>query len=450
MPVRRLAALLILGLLIREIFSFWTGHPSDFEIWVRLGYAMTHGGDPYGILPPVPGLSFANVFSVDNASTIAYLPFWPLVTGLIYTIYSMVGLNDRFVYYFLLKQPVIFGDVALAYLLYSYVSSRKPGDRGFWVLLFWLFSPFTIIISGIWGMFDSIAISFLMISVESIGQFRRSFWTGLSIFAKSIPIIYAAPTTLMNRKKVKGLSAFVVAIGLPATLSVATFMIMGWSLSIVSMTLASTAGKGGWSMSVWDAFSYFNYLGLLPAVPPAVYGMLGLVWIPALVIFTWIAIRRFRTETDYGLLQALIVCTLAFLIFKAQITEQYALYLFALAAVDVTLWNPQRRRHLVATVVVAMIYLVMNNYFLVRFLSPVYPGFVSFESAMYSVIGPARYAINFLTGTSFTILNVRYLADVLTQGRTAVISSRFEEVDGLGSSVENTGDPMLGDRREVR
>jgi len=149
-------------------------------------------------------------------------------------------------------------------------------------------------------------------------------------------------------------------------------------------------------------------------VAQEVYGALGLVWIPALVIFTWIAIRRFRTETDYGLFQALIVCTLAFLIFKAQVAEQYALYLFALAAVDVTLWNPHRKRLLVATVVVAMIYLVTYNYFLVRFLSPVYPGFVVFESATYSMIGPAWYAINFLTGTAFTILNIRYLADVLT------------------------------------
>jgi hypothetical protein len=382
---------------------------------------MSHGGDPYGLLPPVPGLSFANVFSIDNTPTIAYLPFWPLITGLMYLIYSIVRLNNRFVYYFLLKQPAIFGDVGLAYLLYSYVSSRRLGDDGFWVLSFWLFSPFTIIISGIWGMFDSIAISFLMISAASIGQFRRSFWTGLSIFAKSVPIIYAAPTTLMNGKKVKCLSALVAAIGLPATLSAATFMIMGWPFPIVSSTLASTAGKGGWSMSIWSVFSYFTYLGLLPAVPSAVYGTLGLLWIPALVIFTWIAMRRFRTETDYGLFQALIVCTLVFLIFKAQVTEQYALYLFALAAVDVAIWNPQRRCLLVATVVVAMIYLVINNYFLVRFLSPVYPGFVDFESAMDSLMGPARYAINFLTGTVFTVLNIRYLADVLNgrpNGRT--------------------------------
>ncbi len=413
MFVRRLVALLVLGLLIRELFSFWTGHPSDFELWVRLGYWMNHGGNPYDTLPPVPGLSFANVFSVGNTPTIAYLPFWPLMTGLIYAIYSMFGFNDRFVYYFLLKQPAILADTALGYLLYSYVSSRKPDGGGFWVLSFWLFSPFTIIISGIWGMFDSIAICFLMISATAISQLRRSFWAGLAVFAKSVPIIYCAPITLRNRR-VQELPAFLAAIGLPVALSAATFMIMGWPLSIVSTTVASTAGKGGWSMSIWSGFFYFTYLGLLPSLPPEIYGALGLVWIPALVIFTWIAIRRFRTETDHGLFQALLVCTLAFLIFKAQVAEQYALYFFALATIDVALWNPRRKRLLVATVVVAMIYLVMNNYFLIRFLSPVYPGFVEFENGMYSMIGPARYAMNFLTGTAFTILNVSYLADVLT------------------------------------
>jgi len=64
---------------------------------------------------------------------------------------------------------------------------------------------------------------------------------------------------------------------------------------------------------------------------------------------------------------------------------------------------------------VAMIYLVMNNYFLVRFLSPIYPGFVDFENGLYLTIGPVRYAVNFLAGTAFTFLNVKYLADVVMQ-----------------------------------
>ena len=67
-------------------------------------------------------------------------------------------------------------------------------------------------------------------------------------------------------------------------------------------------------------------------------------------------------------------------------------------------------------VAVAMIYLVVNNYFLVRFLSPVYPGFVNYESAMYSQIGAVRNAIDFLAGTAFTALNLKYLIAIFRRG----------------------------------
>jgi len=398
------------GLAIRELFSFWTGHPTDFELWVRLGYAMNHGGDPYGMLPAVPGLSFANVFGNLNAPTIAYLPFWPLLTGLVYALYSLVGLNDRFIYYFLLKQPVIFGDVGLAYLLFSYVCSRKPGSSSYWVLFFWLFSPFTIIISSIWGMFDGIAICFILASVMSGTQVKKALWTGLGIFAKSIPIIYAAPTTM---KTLKDAWALIAALTISAALSLVTFAIMKWPISTINATLASTVEKGGSSMSIWDAFFYLNYIGLIPTLTPLEYRTLGILWVPILVVCTWLAVKRFKIETDYGLNQILLVCTLVFLIFKARVTEQYALYLFTFAAIDVALWNPKRKSLLLGTMSVAMIYLVLNNYFLVRFLSPVYSDFASLENALYSVIGPMRYAVNFLSGTAFTCLNIKYLADVL-------------------------------------
>jgi hypothetical protein len=173
-------------------------------------------------------------------------------------------------------------------------------------------------------------------------------------------------------------------------------------------------------MSIWDAFFYALYMGG-PAWPAEVYSALGSVWIPAVIILTFTAVWKFRTETDYGLIQALLVCTLAFFIFKAQITEQYALYLFSIAAVDVALWHPERKRVLIATVIVAMIYLVVNNYFLVRFLSPVYPGFVNFEGAMNSLVGGLRYTVDFLAGTAFTCLNVKYLVEVF----------RHRSVDGV-------------------
>ena len=407
---RKANVFLLLGFAIREFFSFWTGHPTDFELWVRLGYAMTHGGDPYGVLPVVPGLSFANVFGYLNAPTIAYLPFWPLITGLIYILYSAVGWDNRFFYYFLLKQPIIFGDVGLAYLMFSFVYARKPESNSLWVLSFWLFSPFTIIISGIWGMFDSIAISFVFLSIMSSKQVKMALWEGLAIFAKTIPIIYAVPITM---KRPRNLWAALLAVTVAILLSIVTFAAMGWPFSLAITTVESTAFKGNWSMSAWDIVYYLNYLSLLPNLSPQMYETLGLLWVPAIIVFTWVAIRRFRSQLEYGLIQSLLVCTLAFLIFKARVTEQYGLYLFALAAVDVAMWHPERKRLLFITTAVAMIYLVVNNFFFVRFLSPVYPGFVGFENEVNATIGSIRLAVISLSGTAFTCLNIKYLADVL-------------------------------------
>ena len=372
---------------------------------------MVHGANPYGVLPPVPGLSFANVFSNNNTATIAYLPFWPFLTGLIYLAYSLAGWNDRFFYYFLLKQPIILADVALAYLLYSFVRARKPDKAAArWALGFWLFAPFTIMISGIWGMFDSIAICLVFLSIASTNRVKGSFWEGLAIFTKTLPIIYAVPLTV---KRFRDLWTAILSISLAALLSLITFDLMEWPIRVVAITVASSAFKGGWSMSAWDVLFYMYYLGSLPNPNSKIYEAFGLLWIPALAAFTWIGIKRFRNQAEYGLIQALLLCTLAFLIFKARITEQYGLYLFALGVVDVTVWHPERRQLLLVTMGVAMVYLALNNIFLVRFLSPVYPGFVELERGIDAAFGPIRLALLTATGIVFTCLNVKYLAEVL-------------------------------------
>jgi hypothetical protein len=69
-----------------------------------------------------------------------------------------------------------------------------------------------------------------------------------------------------------------------------------------------------------------------------------------------------------------------------------------------------------------MIYLVVNNWFMVRFLSPVYPAFGNVERAIGAVIGSANYTMNLLSATAFTCLNIKYLIEVLRQREKPVLS----------------------------
>ena len=140
---------IIVGLLIREAFSFWTGHPYDFELWVRTGYWVVRGVDPYGIVPVAPGVSFVADLSAGGTPTVAYLPFWPLLLGGIYAVYAALGSPNPLLYYFMVKQPIIVGDVAFAYLLYRFLDRRGSG-RAMLAMKLWLFSPFNILLSSIW------------------------------------------------------------------------------------------------------------------------------------------------------------------------------------------------------------------------------------------------------------------------------------------------------------
>jgi len=402
---------ILVGLLVREAFSFWTGHPFDFELTVRLGYWMLHGSNPYGVLAEAPGLSFANVFSQYNSATIAYLPFWPFVTASIYLLYSLVGSGDRFVYYFLLKQPVVLGDVGLAYAVYEY-TLRRGAERAEWALRLWLFMPFTIIVSSMWGTFDSLAMCFVVLSMSGASYLRRSAYEGLAILAKSIPVIFALPLLVRRPSRSWGL---LVAAVIPLSVTALALGLYGWSFGITASTLLSTANKGGESMSFFDLLYLLNYAGLLPQQFPTY--LLGLVWVPGVIITTLIAIKRFGLDTDQGIVQTMLAAALSFLILKAQVNEQYAIYLLALAMIDVSIWNTDRKRLLYWTFVISTLFLLTNNLLLIRFASPVFPEAVSIDNTLDAQLGLFRFVAKFILGSCFTVLNLLYIASVFRKTR---------------------------------
>ena len=324
-PTSKVRWIILIGLLVREAFSFWTGHPFDFELWVRTGYWVANGVSPYGVLPVVPGLSFADVYSTLNESTIGYLPFWPLLLAGIYKVYIVVGFGNRFVYYFLLKQPIIIGDMLLGYAIFRYARARRPGTSEA-VLSLWLLSPLTIILSSVWGMFDSLAMVCVVMALSVRRETARSLWEALAIWIKSIPLIFAIPLAFSGSKSKRNL---LISLALPAALSAAVGPVLGWPISSAIETVESTATKGGQSLSVFGVFFYASPYGQI-SYPPLLLDALGLVWIPAVLAATFFAYRWFGFDTEKGLVQSLILCAAAFMLFKAQVNEQYSIYLLAL------------------------------------------------------------------------------------------------------------------------
>jgi len=402
----RVRTMLVLGIALREAFSFWTGHPFDFETWVRIGYWVPRGLSPYHALPPAPGVSFANDFDTQNTADIGYLPFWPLLLAGIYELYALVGFGDRFVYYFLIKQPIIVGDVLLAYLLFVYIERERPG-KGATAMALWLFSPFTIILSGIWGMFDSTAMAAVMLALLVAPGRARAAWEGAAIFVKSIPVLFLPPLAYARDRK---LSNLLMAVAIPALTTIAVVLLAGWPLGSFTATLGSTLGKGGIPLSLWGTWVYLNTLGVISnSTFEAVFSWGAYLWVPAVVLASLMSWRWFGFSSDRALVRSALVATLTFLLLRGQVNEQYTVYLLAFLLLDASLWNPGRMRLFYAVSVVIIAATVTNNFLMVRFLSPVDPSALQLENSLLTSLGGLRDAALYVEGVLFTALNLWYL-----------------------------------------
>jgi hypothetical protein len=408
--------MLILGVVVREAFSFWTGHPFDFEIWVRTGYWVVRGFSPYAPLQFAPGVSFANDFGNGNNAAVGYLPFWPLLLGAIYGLYSAVGSGNARVSYFLIKQPVIFADVLLAFLLFVYVRRQNP-DLAPKVLVLWLFSPVTIIISSIWGTFDSMAMVFVMMALLAPPGRARSAWDGVATFVKSIPVIFILPLSYSRENRWVN---FAIALGIPVLSTAAIVLLAGWPVIgqqyTVLGTLENTLMVYGFPLSLWGTWVFLSTVNAISSSTfLSVLSWGVFLWIPAVAVASLAARHWFGFGTERSVVQSLLVITLVFLLVRGQVNEQYSIYLLGLLLVDAALWNPKRMRlfYVVSAVVIAAI--VTNNVLMIRFLSPVYPNALQVEANLIASTGQLRNVLLYLEGLAFSGLNIWYLAALIKE-----------------------------------
>jgi Gpi18-like mannosyltransferase len=408
-----------MGLLVREVFSFWTGHPFDFEIWVRAGYWVARGYTPYASLPPAPGVSFANDFGgPDLSPIIGYLPFWPVLLEAMYGLYFLLGSPTPYLYYFLIKQPIIAGDVLLAYYLYRYLE-RRGSEKASFVLKLWLFSPYNILLSGVWGMFDAIPMLFVVFALEAEPGARRGFWSGVATFAKSIPIVYAIPLS-WGPKPLRNLA---LAVGIPVFATLAIVLVAGWPIfgqAGITNTVESTAAKYGASLSLWEIIYYLNQLGVISSAVLSNYYWAGYAWIPAVGLATLLAYRWFGFDTERGMVQSLLLITLTFLLVRGEVNEQYALYLYALGLIDVALWSPQRRNALLAAMAAVIAFNGTNDLLFIRYVTPAFHNALAVESGIISHIMPERNALLFVEAAVFFSVNLYYLYSLSRERRSRI------------------------------
>ena len=374
---------------------------------------------PYGAMPFAPGVSMANDFGGPNsgiAAAVGYLPFWPALLGGLYEVYALLGSPTPFLYYFLIKQPIIICDVLTALFLFRYVETRGSTTASF-VLKLWLLSPYTIVVSSIWGMFDAIAVLFVVIALTVRPGAYRGMWAGIATFAKSVPLIYTIPLS-SGPKPFRNLA---IALAIPIGASVVIIWLAGWSIfgqGGVDTTLTSTLSSARGSLSLWAIAYYLNSNGMLSgSTTTAISAPSGLAWIVAVPVGTLLAYVWFGFKTERGMVQSMLLITLTFLLLRGQVNEQYALYLFAPALIDVAMWSPQRRKLVLASMAAVFSFHITNVVLFIRYATPLFHNALSVESGIIDKINPERNALLFLEALVFCALNVYYFYSLYKERR---------------------------------
>lgn len=378
LPPRDVAIWLAVGLAVREAFSFWTGHPFDFEIWLRNAYYVAHGWNPYTLMPPVPGISFA--YTGQTLPSVAYLPLWSILLAGLYNLFALVPGASPLLLYFLTKQPSILGDVLLGALIFvaamRWGASRPAALR---LLAFWMLFPYAILISAIWGQFDGLVAALVLGSLIVASSWKRSAGIGLGILLKSLPIIFVP--YLFLRSKGRDRWATLLTVSIPAGFTAAIFAVTGWSLAGLSGALLYEAHGVPQGLTYWTLLGIPAFGNVLAASPIAGI-VLTYLWIPGILLGSWWAARRFAATDVAGLVQAFLFLTVLLFLLRWMVNEQYLVGLLPLLLIDVAVWHPERRGLLHATWILGLAFLIWNNFFLVRFGAPVFPGALPFEFAL--------------------------------------------------------------------
>ena len=155
--VSSLQVLFIIGFLLRISIAPFTSHNFDILIWKRTGRIFYEEGS----------VTLLNNWTSPPAWFFTIVAFYAP-----YILLRILGLPDARIYYqpilsievTFVKLPLILSDLLSAFLIYKICQKCNLDEKTSKIAAaVYLFNPFSILISSIWGMFDSLAVLFALL-----------------------------------------------------------------------------------------------------------------------------------------------------------------------------------------------------------------------------------------------------------------------------------------------
>jgi hypothetical protein len=365
--------ILLLSVALQLALALVFGHSFDTRVFMATGYLVGSGENPYAASDL--GAVFHHV-GFDKLGPAGYPPPWPLVLGLLYLV-SYAVVPNLLLYNLALKLPVIAANVGLAYLVAAMLKELGASPavaRRAWVLM--LFNPVLLYFGAAWGQIDAIAAAFAVWALTLLWARRTTASAGLlalSVCLKPIALPVLPVALLFEWRE--GWRRAARCVGVFAAVSivavVAPFAALGWDPSAILHRW-----NGHFVLTGGLALSTSLRLWRDPLELPGSWWLVGMVWIPALIV-AGLALRR-----DDGGLEDLLTKTtalvLVFFLTRARLAEPNVVLLVPLVLV-LTVTGALPRWSFIAVCAIPLAFSVVNH-------SPLELLFVAFPGAMESSI----------------------------------------------------------------
>jgi Gpi18-like mannosyltransferase len=162
-----------------------------------------------------------------------------------------------------IKLPSILADMLIPSFIYFYRRDLSISDTNIKrIITLWIFNPYTIFISSVWGQFDAIPTLLMLLSLIFFikrGIFKSAILLGLGPLFKFFPILVLPLLciALLKAKKVSHLVFYIIIAGIIMILQAIPYYF--FAPHLLTNILGYRAGVGQWG----DYYQGLTYLNLL-------------------------------------------------------------------------------------------------------------------------------------------------------------------------------------------
>jgi len=350
--------LVLFSFIIQCILGFFFGHQYDMGIFLTSGYIVAKGDVPYGLFPASQIFNHQGFFEILPG--LGYPPPWGLFLGLVYLIVYKPTSNI-FVYNLAVKIPGILANIGLAFIMEK-IAIQEGIDKinSNRIFHFFLFNPYFIYISAVWGQFDSVVIMLVILAINYLLHckwIKSSVFVALATSLKIIPLLLFPMYLFYLRRNHKSLSSIKFVSTFVAAniiLSYLPFKILNWDPGILINNLDFHFNRAG-------CFTLFNIFDLLYGREKFPHGLefLGYLWIPALV-FLYYGLSKTKLENRIDLLRWTSSIIFITILTRSWVSEQNIILLIPLMILPTLFYN-KNWKTISLTWILPLIFSIINT-----------------------------------------------------------------------------------------